>query len=184
MTVFQLIRSDYNKYKKYGSGFFAIVFLTQGFWAIFQYRVARYLFTTVSIQPFRFIIKCWILIWRKHLEILTGISIPATAQIGHSFYIGHYGAIIFNDDVILGNNCNVAQGVTLGISGWEERRGVPTIGNNVFIGPNATIVGKITIGDDVLIGANSFVNMDVAANCTMLGVPAQVISNKGSKAYI
>jgi serine O-acetyltransferase len=124
------------------------------------------------------------LFWRKNLEIFTGISIPATAQIGHSFYIGHYGAIIFNDDVVLGNNCNVAQGVTLGISGLDAKRGVPTIGNNVFIGPNATIAGKITIGDDVLIGANSFVNKDVEAGCTMLGVPAVVISQNGSKAYI
>ena len=184
MTVFQLIKSDYHKYKKYGSGFFGIVFLTQGFWAIFQYRIARYLFTTFTMQPFRLIVKLWMLIWKKQMEILTGISIPATARIGHSFYIGHYGGIIFNDDVVLGDNCNIAQGVTLGISGWGEKRGVPIIGNNVFIGPNATIVGKISIGDGAMICANSFVNADVETSTTMMGVPATPISQKGSKKYI
>lgn len=184
MTVFELIRSDYNKYKNYGSGFFGIVFLTQGFWAIFQYRIARYLHLKIQIQPFKIIVKYGMIFWRKHIEILTGISIPATANIGHSFYIGHYGAIIFNDDVVLGNNCNVSQGVTLGISGWNEKRGIPTIGDNVFIGPNATVVGKINVGSGVMICANSFVNADVDSNQTVLGVPAQVISTKGSKDYI
>jgi serine O-acetyltransferase len=56
MTVFQLIGSDYRKYKKYGSNFFVILFLTQGFWATFQYRLAHYFHNKITIQPFRFFI--------------------------------------------------------------------------------------------------------------------------------
>lgn len=184
MTTFQLIRSDYNKYKKYGSGFLAIVFFTQGFWAILQYRVAHYFFKTVTLQPFRAIIKAWMFLWQKHVEIFTGISIPASAKIGHSFYIGHFGGIIFNMNVVIGNNCNIAQGVTIGVSGLGEKRGVPVIGNNVYIAAHSVLAGKITIEDNVLVGACSLVNRNVSENSTVLGVPAVVISQKGSEGYI
>ena len=137
MTVFKLINSDYKKYKKYGSNFSAIIFFTQGFWATFQYRVAHFFFNSIKIQPFRIIIMFIMISWQKLIEILTGISIPASANIGHSFYIGHFGGIIFNPDIVIGNNCNVSQGVTIGVSGQEETRGVPVIGNNVYIGVNS-----------------------------------------------
>lgn len=184
MTVFQLIRSDYKRYQNYGSGFFAIFFLTQGFWALFQYRIAHYFFVKVRLQPFRALFKLWMLLWQKVIEMTTGISIPASAKIGHSMYIGHFGGIIFNQDTVMGNHCNISQQVTIGVSGIGERRGVPIIGNNVFIAANSIVAGKITIGDDVMIGACSFVNTDVEAGCTVLGVPAKVISDKGSKAYL
>lgn len=184
MTTFQLINSDYKKYKNYGSGFFVILFFTQGFWAILQYRLAHSIFTTVKIQPFRAFFKFLMFLWQKGIEITTGISIPASAKIGHSFYIGHFGGIIFNQDTVIGNNCNISQGVTIGVSGLGEKRGVPVIGNDVYIAANAIVAGKITIGDGVLIGACSMVNASIDAGCTVLGVPASVISNKGSKGYI
>lgn len=184
MTLFSYIRSDYNKYKKYGANFFVIVFLTQGFWASVQYRVAHYCYKKITLQPFRFIVKSVLFFWQKLIELTTGISIPWSAQIGHSFYIGHFGGIIFNSETKLGDNCNVAQNVTIGISGLGENRGVPIIGNNVYIAANAVIVGKITIEDEVLIGACSLVNFDVKAGCTVVGVPALVVSQNGSKGYI
>ena len=115
---------------------------------------------------------------------MTGISIPASAKIGHSFYIGHFGGIIFNKDTVIGDNCNIAQNVTIGISGQGDKRGVPVIGNHVYIAANSVVAGKINIGDHVLIGACSLVTSDVEANATVVGVPAQVISQKGSKDYI
>jgi serine O-acetyltransferase len=184
MTMFQLIQSDYQKYRKYGANFFVIVFFTQGFWAIFQYRIAHAVYTTVKWQPFRALFKGFLFLWQKGIEILTGISIPASAKIGHSFYIGHFGGIIFNMDTTIGSNCNVAQNVTIGVSGTGEKRGVPTIGNNVYIAANSVIAGKIIIGDNVLVGACSLVTTDVKANTTVLGVPAVVISENGSKGYI
>jgi serine O-acetyltransferase len=123
-------------------------------------------------------------LWQKGIEITTGISIPASVKIGHSFYIGHFGGIIINANAVIGNNCNISQGITIGVSGVESRRGVPVIGDHVYIGANAIVAGKITIGNNVLIGACSLVNADVVAQSVMLGVPAVFISDKGSEGYI
>jgi serine O-acetyltransferase len=184
MTVFKLIQSDYCKYKKYGGHFFAIVFLSQGFWAIFQYRIANGIYRKLRIPLVRQVFLLFCLLWQKIIEITTGISIPASVQIGHSFYIGHFGGIILNGNAVIGNNCNISQGVTIGISGIENKRGVPIIGNDVYIGANAVLAGKITIGNTVLIGACSMVNSSFADNTVVMGVPAVVISNHGSKGYI
>jgi len=123
-------------------------------------------------------------IWQKIIEITTGISIPASAKIGHSFYIGHFGGIILNSDTVIGSNCNISQGVTIGVSGLSEKRGVPVIGNNVYIGANAVLVGKINIGNNCIIGACSLVTRDLPDNAVALGVPAEIISYKGSGGYI
>jgi serine O-acetyltransferase len=184
MTVFQLIKSDFKKYKNYGGHFFSIVFFTQGFWAIFQYRIAHFIHCKIQWQPFRFILKMFASFWQKAIEIVTGISIPPSAKIGHSFYIGHFGNIIINSNAIIGANCNISQGVTIGVSGQGDKRGVPIIGNEVYIGANSVIAGKINIGNNVLIGACSMVNKSLFDNSVAIGVPALVISQKGSKGYI
>ena len=130
------------------------------------------------------LLKILCLFWQKGIEIVTGISIPASVKIGHSFYIGHFGNIILNAKTIIGNNCNVSQGVTVGVSGQGKNRGVPKIGNNVYIGANAVVVGNIVIEDNVLIAACSLVNTYVAYNSVMLGVPAIKVSEKSSEGYV
>lgn len=184
MNFFQLIASDYNKYKKYGGHFISIVFFTQGFWAIFQYRLASYVYTNVQIPLVRQMLLFIFLIGQKIIEITTGISIPPSVKIGHSFYIGHFGGIIINGAAVIGTNCNISQGVTIGISGQGEKRGVPVIGNEVYIGANAVVAGKITVGNNVLIGGCSLVNSSLLANSVAMGVPAVIISQNGSKGYI
>ncbi|MEQ3691118.1 MAG: serine acetyltransferase [Flavobacterium sp.] len=124
------------------------------------------------------------LFWQKGIEIITGISIPASAKIGHSFYIGHFGGIILNAKTVIGNNCNISQGVTIGVSGQNEHRGVPRIGNNVYIGANVVVAGKIVVDDNTLLGACSLVNTNVTINSVMLGVPAIKVSEKSSEGYI
>jgi serine O-acetyltransferase len=176
--------SDYKKYKKYGGHFFSIVFVTQGFWAIFQYRIAHFVHDRVTWQPFRTLLLAVTLLWQKSIEIGTGISIPASAIIGHSFYIGHFGGVIINSNAVIGDNCNISQGVTIGVSGQGEKRGVPVIGNEVYIGANAVVAGKITVGNNVLIGACSMVNSSVEDGVVVSGVPALMVSQNGSKGYI
>lgn len=179
-----MIVSDYKKYKKYGGSFPAIIFFTQGFWAIFQYRIANYIFRKIKLPVIRQCLLFICLIWQKIIEIITGISIPASVSIGHSFYIGHFGGIIINSNAIIGDNCNISQGVTIGVSGQGERRGVPQIGNSVYIGANSVVAGKIIVEDNVIVGACSLVISDVKLNSVVLGVPAIVISTKGSEGYI
>jgi serine O-acetyltransferase len=184
MNLFQLIRSDYRKYQKYGGYFFTIIFFTQGFWAIFQHRIAHFIYRKIKWKLFRIPFLFLILIWQKIIEIITGISIGYSVKIGHSFYIGHFGGIIINANVIIGDNCNISQGVTVGVSGYNEKRGTPILGNEVYIGANAVIAGKINIGNNVLIGACSMVKDSFPENSVVMGVPAKIISQRGSKGYI
>ena len=110
-----------------------------------------------------------------HFTFKYGFQIPIATQIGHGFYIGHFGTIIINPKTTIGNNCNITSGVTIGQTNRGILKGVPTIGDQVWIGSNATIVGGITIGNNVLIAPNSFVNMNVPSNCIVIGNPAKII---------
>lgn len=184
MGTLQLIGSDYKKYIKYGGNFISVVFFTQGFWALFQYRIANAVFRKIKLPVLRQILLLFCLLWQKTIEITTGISIPASVSIGHSFYIGHFGGIILNSNAIIGNNCNISQGVTIGVSGIGERRGVPVIGDNVYIGANAVVAGKITVNKNAVIGACSLVTSNVPSGGVMSGVPAVCVSDKGSEGYI
>lgn len=178
-------KSDLIKYKSYSKKNTIVLMLTQqGLWAIFVYRFSNALYQARAPYLLKRIFLVVCVLWQKTIEILTGISLPYSAQIGTSFYIGHFGNIIINANAIIGDNCNISQGVTIGLSGRGNDRGVPIIGNNVYIGANAVIAGKIIIGDGSVIGANSFVNRDVAPNTTVLGVPAKKISDNDSKDYL
>ena len=99
------------------------------------------------------------------------IEITSHNQIGGGLYIGHPYCITVNPKAIIGQNCNIHKGVTIGQENRGKRKGVPTIGNCVWIGINATIVGNVTIGDDVLIAPNTFVNCDVPAHSIVFGNP-------------
>lgn len=101
-------------------------------------------------------------------------EIPYTVQIGEGLYIGHPYNITLNPKVKIGKNCNIHKGLTIGQENRGKRKGVPVIGNEVWIGVNVTIVGNITIGDDVLIAPNSFVNCDVPSHSIVFGNPCQI----------
>jgi serine O-acetyltransferase len=112
-----------------------------------------------------------------------GISIPPETCIGSGFYIGHFGGIVVNRRSVIGRNCNISQGVTLGQSNRGAKTGCPVVGNNVYIGPGAKIVGAIMIGNDVAIGANCVVTRDVPDHSVVVGVPGKVVSQRGSAGY-
>ena len=106
----------------------------------------------------------------------TFINIPATVKAGDGLYIGHLGRIIINPNVTLGNNVNLSTGITIGQANRGDKKGAPTIGNNVIIGCGAKILGNINIGDNVRIGANAVVLIDVKDNTTAVGIPAKIIN--------
>ena len=113
-----------------------------------------------------------------------GISIPPATQIGSGFYIGHFGGIIVNGYSIIGKNCNISQGVTIGQSSRGKNQGYPVLGDNVFIGPGAKILGAVCVGNDVAIGANCVVTRDIPDHSVVVGIPGQVISHAGSAVYV
>lgn len=123
---------------------------------------------------FGFIYK---LLWR-FFSRWYGIQIQYNTVIGEGLYIGHFGNIIVNGDTKIGKNCNIAQGVTIGATNRGDRRGAPTIGDSVWIGANAIVVGKICIGNNVMIAPGAFVNKDVPDNSICLGNPMKIITKE------
>jgi serine O-acetyltransferase len=113
-----------------------------------------------------------------------GISIPPETDIGAGFYIGHFNGIFVNPGCRIGANCNISQGVTLGQSNRGKHEGFPVLGDNVYLGPGAKVVGGIQIGNNVAIGANCVVTQDIPDNAVVVGIPGKVISMNGSQGYI
>ena len=119
-----------------------------------------------------------------HYTYKFGISVPFETQIGSGFYIGHFGGIVVNENCVIGKNCNISHGVTLGEANRGKYKGCPVLGDNVYIGPGAKIVGAVKVGNDVAIGANCVVTKDVPDHSVVVGIPGRVISQEGSAGYV
>jgi serine O-acetyltransferase len=119
-----------------------------------------------------------------HYKYKFGCSIPHTTSIGRGLYIGHIRDIVINERAVIGDNCNISQGVTIGQANRGRRKGTPVIGRNVYIGPGAKIVGAVQVGDHVAIGANCVVTDDVPDYAVVVGVPGRIISFEGSAGYV
>lgn len=103
-----------------------------------------------------------------------GLGIENFSNIGEGLKLPHGINIIVNPSAKIGNNVTLYQGVTIGVIHEGEKKGAPTIEDNVQVGPNAVVVGRITIGHDSIIAGNSFVNINVPPNSIVLGNPAQI----------
>jgi serine O-acetyltransferase len=113
------------------------------------------------------------MILNKLAEIFCGISIGSTARIGRRLSIEHHGCIVIHGSSVIGDDCLIRHGVTLGNSGYNDPLGAPTVGSRVQIGAGAKLLGRITVGNDVIIGANAVVVRDVPDNSVVGGVPAR-----------
>ena len=107
---------------------------------------------------------------------LTGIEIHPGAEIGKGFFIDHGMGVVIGETTVIGDNCHLFQGVTLGGTSTRRTKRHPTIGRGVVIGAGAKIIGAVTIGDNVKIGAGSVVVTNVPANATVVGVPGHIIA--------
>jgi serine O-acetyltransferase len=178
-------RQDIQRYTAYSRGSALVqVLMQQGLWALLQYRVASAIYRSEINGTLKRALLLLAVLWQKLIEVSAGISLPYTATIAPGLYIGHFGNIIVNGNAVIGSSCNLSQGVTIGVSGRNERRGVPVICDRVYIGANAVLVGQIRVGNDVVVAANSLVNSDIPDHCTAIGVPASVVSFHGALPYI
>jgi serine O-acetyltransferase len=144
----------------------------QGFWALVIYRFGRWRY---GIQS-KWIRKCFSGFYRilyKLIQIVTGIELPCEVEIGKNFVIDHFGGIVISGFARFGNDCRIRNGVVVGLSRADDPC-APQFGNNVDIGAGAKVLGRITIGDNVRIGANAVVVSDVPSNSIAVGVPAVV----------
>jgi len=112
-----------------------------------------------------------------------GFDIPFDCVINKGFALNHFGGVVINSKANIGKNVDIFPGVTIGETFRGKNKGVPIIGDNVWIGSNAIIVGKINIGNNVLIGPGSYINFDVPENSVVIGNPGKIVSNKGTEGY-
>lgn len=152
---------------------------------------ARNILTVILLYP-GFHVLVWHKInhflYKKHLcfisrllsqlaRFLTGIEIHPGAVIGRRLFIDHGMGIVIGETSIIGDDCTIYHGVTLGGTGKEKKKRHPTLKNNIIVGCGAKVLGNIVISDNVKIGANSVVLKDVPKNSTVVGIPG-VVKNK------
>lgn len=114
-----------------------------------------------------------------------GYQIPKQVKLGKGLEIKHWGYIVVNSAAVIGDNCTILPGVTLGQTNRGKTAGAPVIGNKVWLGPGCAVVGNVKVGDNVLISANAFVNFDVPDNSVVIGNPATIISKlNATEGYI
>lgn len=150
-----------------------VFFMYPGFKAVMNHRVAHWFYkhghkfiaTAISNR-----------VRRKY-----GIEIHPAAQIGKGVFIDHGMGVVIGETAIVGDNCTIYQGVTLGGTGKHKGKRHPTIGNNVLIGCGAKVLGPFTVGDNSKIAANAVVLQEVPANCTCVGIPARIVKRDNIK---
>jgi len=142
----------------------------QGFWALVVYRFGRWRYGVRPVLLRKLMSGLYKMAF-KFVQVITGIELPCEVEIGRNFVIDHFGGIIISGYTKFGDNCRIRNGVCIGLSRVSDPC-APVIGNNVDIGSGAKLLGRITIGNNVIIGANSVVTRDVPANSLAMGVPA------------
>lgn len=144
-----------------------IFLLYPGVHAVLYHRVAHWLY-----RHHRFFLARCVSQWSR---FWTGIEIHPGATIGHRLVIDHGMGIVIGETAEIGDDCLLYQGVTLGGTGKDKGKRHPTLGNNVLIGAGTKVLGPVYIGDNARIGAGSVVLKNLPANCTAVGVPAEVV---------
>ena len=142
---------------------FEVMLLYPGFHVLVYYRIAHFFYKMKLFFIARLISQI--------ARFFTGIEIHPGAVIGKNFFIDHGVGVVIGETAIIGDNVTIFHGVTLGGTGKEKGKRHPTVGNNVFIGSGAKILGNINIGNNVKIGANAVILKNVEDNSTVVGVP-------------
>ncbi len=118
--------------------------------------------------------------WLSNVNrFLTGIEIHPAAIIGKGVFIDHGMGVVIGETAIVGDDCTIYQGVTLGGTSLSHGKRHPTLENNVTVGVNSAVLGAITIGANSKVGGGSVVVKDVPPNSTVVGVPARIVMQNG-----
>ena len=152
---------------------FEILLTYSGLHAMLIYRLAHKLY----VNQYKTAARALSQIGR----LLTGIEIHPGAKIGKRFFIDHGAGVVIGETTVIGDDCLLYQGATLGGTGKEKGKRHPTLGNNVMVGAGARVLGPFTVGDNAKIAANAVVLEAVPANATAVGVPARVVRRDGVK---
>ena len=149
--------------------YFEILTTYPGVHALILHRLAHFLW---SIK-----LKLIARIFSHLARILTGIEIHPGAQIGRRFFIDHGMGVVIGETAIIGDDCTLYHGVTLGGTSWKKGKRHPTLKNNVVIGAGAKVLGPITLGNNSKVGSNAVVVTDIPNDSTAVGIPAKIIES-------
>lgn len=152
---------------------FQIFMLYSGFHAVLNYRFSNWLYR----KKLKFLARLISQISR----FFTGVEIHPSAKIGKRLFIDHGMGVVIGETTIIGDDCTLYQGVTLGGTGKDSGKRHPTLGNNVLVGCGAKILGPFYVGDNVKIAANAVVLQSIPNNATAVGVPAKIVKINGKK---
>ncbi len=147
----------------------------------FWFRLGQYFWSKSAVARPLYYIARYI---QRIYMVRFGFEVSPETIIGPGLYIGHIGGITISRFAKIGRNCNISQGVTIGATQRGDKAGAPTIGDNVYIGPGARVIGAIVIGNNVAIGANAVVSKDLPDFSVAVGLPARSIGTEGSVGYI
>lgn len=150
-----------------------VVLLYNGYKAIRAHRRANFFYRHGHRLIARWISQQCVRKWN--------IEIHPAAKIGRRFFIDHGTGVVIGETTVIGEDCTIYQGVTLGGTGKDKGKRHPTLGNNVMVGAGAKVLGPITIGNNVRIAAGAVVLTDIPDDCTAVGIPAKVVRRNGER---
>ncbi len=150
-----------------------VALLYSGFHALAMYRVAHVLHKKKAYFSARAVSQL--------ARFLTGIEIHPGATIGRGLFIDHGSAVVIGETAVIGDDCTIYQGVTLGGTGKHVGKRHPTLGNNVMVGAGAKVLGPFKVGDGAKIAAGAVVLSEVPSDSTAVGVPAHIVDKKNLK---
>lgn len=185
MSFWGLLKSDLDRYRCVEGRSYLVAFvMAPGALASVSYRLGQAIWNWKGPSWLILPLKALHVFLDRAVQIVTGIAIAPTARIGPGLYIGHFSGIFVGANVEIGSNCDLHQGVTIGVTVHGGKLGTPRLGDRVYVAPGAKIFGRIEIGDDAMIGANSVVTASLQPRAVAIGIPARVISYQGSFDYI
>ncbi|MEW6534868.1 MAG: serine O-acetyltransferase [Candidatus Auribacterota bacterium] len=155
-------------------GVLEVILSYSGFHAIVSHRICHFLHAKLHLPLIPRLLS-------QIARLITGIEIHPGAQIGKGFFIDHGMGVVIGETTIVGDFVTLYQGVTLGGTGKESGKRHPTLKNHIVVGAGSKVLGNITIGNNVKIGAGSVVVKNVPDDCTVVGVPAEIVKRRGTK---
>jgi serine O-acetyltransferase len=182
MTVSELLSVIRADASRYGEALVPLLLVERVFRHMVGLRVNAFLCTRPGALA-RVLRVPALLYWYRARTL--GFDVSPRADIGPGLYVApHPGGVVVHPDARIGANCNLHHGVTIGRKHRGPHTGVPRIGDNVWIGPGAKLVGAITVGSDAVIGPNCVVSDDVASAAVLAVARPQTLSRAGSNGYV